>query len=361
MILVIIFVLLFFCALVEVSTQKRYKTLFILLYLFVTLITVFRYGVGADYPGYYIAFNEVPALDDGFIFGRVDAHGEPVYHLLVAIFKYFGYTFRELAMLISIVTMYLFYLYFKKFCNYSLISLFIFFAIYYVVYPFNVIRQGLTIAFFVGVLLPLLLDKRYKLFYLLTILGALFHYSLLIVLICPILCKLKFSKKILILFIVIFFFLPIERLFSPLINSVPYLSVYSDTSSNLLPLLNRLLLFIPIMWMYDKNQDDSYTNKIIFLSVISFILFINFSSYSLISSRLNVYFKSVELSLLPVFFANFKIKSNRIIYFLLLSVILSILFIKSLNTDLYYLKMYQNIPESFGIFDYPIINNFFNY
>lgn len=358
MLLFILFIFLFIFSLIEIWKNVTYKKLFITFWWILSLIVVFRFGVGADYPGYYQAFYEIPALGNGYNFRELDAHGEPGYLFMVALFRYWGLTFRELAIVIGIITMFLYYRFFKLYCSYSLVALFIFYSIYFIVYPFNVIRQGLTSAFFLGVLIPILLQKKYALYTFLTLLGSLFHYSLLLVLILPFFMKVKIQWRLLAILMFIGFIFPIENIFSSFFRRIDVLNIYSEDTGNYWALLIRTLFIIPIIYIR-YNTKDIFIRKISSIGILGFLLFINFYSYSLIASRTSVYFKMLEVSLLPLFFHNMKLSSNRIIVFFVLSIFLIVLFVKSLITDIDYLKLFNNLPNAFSILEYPIINQYF--
>lgn len=358
MILFVLFIFLFTFSLVEIWKNKTYKKLFIIFWWILSIIIVFRFGVGADYPGYYQAFYEVPALGSGYDFRDLNAHGEPGYLFVVALFRYFGLTFRELAIVIGAVTMFLYYRFFKLYCSYSIVSLFVFYSIYFIVYPFNVIRQGFTLAFFVGVLIPILLQKKHILYVILTLIGSLFHYSLLIVLILPLFIKIRLQYYLLLILIFMGLVFPVENLFSSFFSLFDVLNVYSEDSGNYFALLSRILFIIPIIYLY-YNTKDIFIQKIANIGILGFLLFINFHSYSLIASRASIYFKMLEILLLSLFLHSIKLYSNRIIVFIILFLFLAVLFIKALVTDVNYLKIFNNLPDSFSIFEYPIINQNF--
>lgn len=365
MILLFLLVVLFFLSGIEVCKQKKNSKLsFLLLYIPISLITISRFGVGADYPGYYNAFQELNSININGISELllINAHGELGYLFLVYLFGKLGLTFYELAILIAIVTMPLYYIFFKKYCSYSILSLFIFYAIYFVVYPFNVIRQGLTIALFLGVLLPLLFEKKYLLFVIYTILGSLFHYSLLTVLVLPFILKLKLNIRTIFILIILGLIFPLGSLILNIgfLNSINVLSYYLDDSSNIYAFLNRAIFIIPSFYFYAKYDKNSLERKMALISIIGFLIFINFRSYSLIASRTTVYFKIVEIYLLAKYIKDIKLLPNRMLVFNLFSVFLFIIFIKAMNTDITYLKYFGNIPEYESIINYPIYNNHFH-
>ncbi|WP_368106836.1 EpsG family protein [Bacteroides nordii] len=365
MILLLLLVVLFFFSGIEVWKQKKKSKLsFLLLYVLISLIAIVRFGVGADYPGYYNAFQEINSIDINGISELllINAHGELGYLFLVYLFGKLGLTFYELAILIAIITMPLYYIFLKKYCNYSILSLFIFYAIYFVVYPFNVIRQGLTIALFLGVLLPLLFEKKYLLYVIYTVLGSLFHYSLLTVLILPFILKFKFKIGTIYIFIILGLIFPMGNLIMNIgfLNSINVLSYYLDDSSNVYAFLNRAVFVIPSFYYYAKSDKNSVEKKMALISIIGFLIFINFRSYSLIASRTTVYFKVVEIYLLAKYISDIKLLPNKMLVFNLFSIFLFIIFIKAMNTDITYLKHFGNIPEYESIINYPIYNNYFH-
>lgn len=365
MVLFISLSVLFLFASVEVWNQKiNSKYIFFSLYILISLIAIFRFGVGADYPGYYYAFQEVSSANINSIRELliINAHGEFGYLFLVYLFGKLGFTFCELAILIATITMLLYYYFFKKYCSYSILSLLVFYAIYFIVYPFNVIRQGLTISLFLAILIPLLFEKKYILYVLYTLLGSLFHYSLLIVLILPFILKIKIKSEVIYFLIMLGLIFPIGDvvLKMNLFVNIAALSYYLDDSSNILALLNRLIFIIPSLYFYNKSEKNSIERKMALISIIGLLIFIHFRSYSLISSRITVYFKVVEIYLLVKYIKEIKLKSNRMFMYSLFSIMLFVIFIKALNTDIAYLKYFGNFPQYKSIFEYQIYNNYFH-
>lgn len=361
MILILIFILLFAEAFFEICFNIKNKRLFIITYLLLSGIILIRYGVGADYPMYYATFYEIsPVTEADINFINSDFHGEPGYLFLISVFRWLGLEFYQFSIFIGSITMFLFYRFFKKFCNYSFVSLFIFYAVYYIVFPFNVIRQGLTLSLFLGVLLPLLLNKRYYIYIIITLIGSLFHYSLLCILFLPLIINIKITKIILRYIIIISLLFPLEQLFASfnVFSIIKSLSYYEEDSKNIMALLNRIIFIIPAFFIYWKSESLK-ERKIALICIFGFLIFLNFFSYSLISSRISVYFKATEIALCSIFFQKINIHNNKIILLLLLTFFLIIIFIKALNTDLTYLKYFNNIPDHYNIIDYPILNFYF--
>lgn len=365
MVLLLLFLLVFIFSTIELKYPAAYNIkIFNLLYLLLTIIVVFRFGVGADYPTYYQYFEEISDSNITsviYLLGT-NSHGEPLYLFVVWIFSKIGLTFRELAIFFAFVSMSLYYKFFKEICNYSIISLFVFLAIYYVVYPFNVIRQGLTIALFLGILLPLLLKGDIKKYVLLTLLFSLFHYSLMIILILPLITKLNIyiPTFIFCLVIVICFFIPIGKLIIGSLNWMSSIFSYLDSEVNYLAVVNRCIFAIPAFLLYKRSSKDSIEYKISYIYIIGFLIFIVFKDFDLIASRLTAYFKVLEIYIISVVLRKMKIEIfSRYILFGLCSMLLFFLYVKAINTDINYLIQTGNYSYSASIMNYRIRNPYF--
>ena len=176
------------------TKKKRNGTiLFFLLLFFVTL----RYGQGSDYFSYIYLFNnsadrfETALKTNDFNYVTQEIGFAALSYLWI---KILNLSPEALSALFSAISFILTWLFIKKYSYKPIISLFIFYCNFYLIYPFSGIRQGICISIFIYYLVPLLYNKKYIAYYLLSVLLCTIHYSCIILFIIPIVNLVKEYK-----------------------------------------------------------------------------------------------------------------------------------------------------------------------
>lgn len=333
MIFLVFEILLLLLAWGEILSRRTSWSLFRIAFILLSLLTMVRYGVGTDFYNYEYIYKITPALDEG---GLSDVfHGEIGYLFLSSVFKTFGISFWLFNAVFAFVSMYLFYLGIKKYCDYPLFSLLIFYSVFYFTYPFNAIRQGLTIAAFWGILLHFLINRKYKVYTIWTIIFSLFHTSILFALIFPLILKIRLNGRIVMILFLIALIFPTQRIISVVTPSFLYaaLNTYLDVEVSLTAFFARLIFWIPIIYFMIKAPKQSYAyvglEKILNLFLWGIFVYLMFLSLSFIASRLNVYTRILEVILLPLSCFSFKRIINRIIFMFVFSIVLFYLYVKN--------------------------------
>ena len=357
MLYLFIFIVILFLAIFELSSKYIMEKLFNVIFLIITLIAAFRYGVGTDYFGYMNIYNVLPKLDDPY-FSTFETHGEYGYKLIQGIFKLFNLDYTILIFVISIITMYLFYYYIKKNSKSYMVSLLIFYSMYYFTYINNGIRQGLTIGLFLTILLPLLKKKQYWQYIILTLLFSLIHTSIIVVLILP-LIRFDFNKETFLLIIAgatLLSFMNIGFLLKPFGNIYISYQTYLSSRINLLSILSRIIIFIIVIILYKNtsnnvNLEDKSTIK---YYIIGIIIYVVFSRSELMASRLNVYFKCFEISLIPNMIKMLKDNQKKYIISYAICIIMITMWAKEISGALEQGVYYNKV----NILNYPYVSIF---
>ena len=162
------------------STRWEFGILFIAMTLFLML----RYGQGSDYFGYY--YNYLMVSNTEITFPSYDVHGELGYLLICNIFRVLHIPYTIFVVLISVVQMGGLLLFLRRYGVNTPFALLLSVPSLYFVYFMSGLRQGIVIAVLLGVLLPLLEDKRYISYIIGTALCMTIHSVAFIFLLLPV-------------------------------------------------------------------------------------------------------------------------------------------------------------------------------
>lgn len=162
---------------------KNQKIIFIILCLTLVCVSGFRYGLETDYWHYYYIFN-----------GSLKASNlEIAFMLLNKIVYSLTHNFNIFCIIVAILSMGLKGWIFDK-MKYPFTMLLCYYLRFYVLFELNAIRQGLAITFII--LAYMSFDKKQiKKYILFSIIAILFHSSAVIVLLTPLVYRLKLSAK----------------------------------------------------------------------------------------------------------------------------------------------------------------------
>lgn len=155
------------------ETRTAEKIEFWVCFLILTGILVFRYGQGSDYFGY--RYNYYKISDVAITFPNYDVHGETGYQLVCNIFRILHIPFEGLIAFISILQMGFLLVFLKRYKVAYPFALLLIYPTLYLTYLASGMRQGLAIAVFLGVLFPLLENRRYFAYIVGTLLCMTFH------------------------------------------------------------------------------------------------------------------------------------------------------------------------------------------
>lgn len=343
------FVLIVF-SLFEVFQKKTNWRWFNIVYAILAGMTIIRYGVGTDFFNYKLMYEETPAIGKGNVLDMY--HGEVGYLFFSSLFKTFNFNFWIFNGFVALASMSLFYKGIRKYCIYPFMSLMIFYAIFYFTYPFNAIRHGLTLALFWGILLELLLKKQYFLYYVLILIGSLFHISLVFCVVCPLLFRLKLNFKYFFFGGMVGVLFPLGFFIKNFLPGYMYarLVFYADEELSIWAIIIRLIFAIPILYVVNKYGDNTsiQLRKLGYLYLFGIIVYVSFISCAFVASRLNIYFRLLEMVLLPMFIFCFNNKFNRFMLFVYLSLLLGGVLVKNIN------MLIKNSLLDMSFWEYPL-------
>ncbi|MDQ8286134.1 EpsG family protein [Enterococcus faecium] len=332
----IIFICLTLFSLWELMLANVSKWLFYVMYAVLSGLAILRFGIGTDYFSYKYIYEIMPKITEFNGTNLQQIHGEIGFKISIGVSKSLGLSSEVyIAVITGISLLFLlrfFNIYIKE---YKMIALLIFYSMYYFTYINSGIRQGLTICVFLGVGLLLWEKKKYLYYYMLIIMLATFHSSVLIVVFLPFINFLK--KEWILLFITIIslgnFLISVvlkTNLLLSLLPITPYTDVLSLPAFSIRALS---LILIIILYFLTKNNNARFDN-IFYSYLIVFYIYIAFASNSLIASRLHVYFKALEMILVPGYLGLLRLNTRRVLGYIILLTLYPIFWSKEINSQL---------------------------
>lgn len=361
---IIFLILLFFSTFFLLKKQKKivYNILSLLLLGFVTL----RYGQGSDYFSYIFIFQnsaemfEIAIKTNEYSYLTQEIGFAAISYLWL---KIFNFSPETLSALFSAISFLLVWFFIKKYSISPIISLFIYYCTFYLIYPFSGIRQGICIGVFLLYLIPLLYKRKYTIYYVISALLFTIHFSSIILFIIPIVNLVKSYKPfqvylfgLIALLIGLLLYQLLFSFFSSLDLIGGKIEAYTETNSlDIISLLLRISILIPVMQTYKIYERESIIDLFLKIYILGFFLYLIFMASSLISSRLNVYMRHLEIILLVDFLILiFKKKEMRILSYLYIFAIMSVLYTKNINSFIEQGPYRSNV----NFFNYPYVSVF---
>ena len=316
--------------------NREFKLLLIILLVMLTL----RFGQGTDYFAYRYIYNRLSP--DGFDFSIYSTvHGEIGYLILCNLFRYAKLPYEFFIACTAVFQM----LCFARFCKYFKIDtpfvLVLAYPTLYMTYFTSAIRQGIVAAVYLGILIPMLLEKKYKSYIFVTVLCSLIH-SASIVFIFPMVLKkigkIKVAQYGCVVSWIIGFAMTLpavrELVMSVGISGINYY-MKTGLSISIVSVFERLIFLWVVSYFYffinkaKKITEKYQTLYLIYLTSMS--IYGVFLGYSNIASRMSGVMRFVELFLLIYAIRTMKFRNRLIIagFFVLLE---SLMLVKNINS-----------------------------
>ncbi len=317
--------------------NPRSKTLFNFYLVLLLLLAFFRYGVGPDYFAYNDLYSLVntPLLDQiGESVGQ-----ELLFRLLGSTFNYLNFSYQAYLAIVAIITLW----YIRGICleysKYPVFSLYLFYCMFYFVWVFSGIRQGLTLAIGVYYLLHCIDKKNPIKFIIIVGILSLIHQSALILLPFYFLVNLKLKKKTILIGIFICFCISliphsyIMTVISYFPNSHRVEFYYRPENGELavsffdFKSISRLILLISfgVLLTIKSKGEECIQDKIINLYLISFGIYYAFKFIEIVASNLSMYGFILIMIIIPNIYYRFR-NSAKSKIFIFAIIIFSILY-----------------------------------
>lgn len=271
-----------------------------------TIMLVFRFGQGTDYFSYhYLYENEVFFRDIG-------------YSLLSFLCRSAGLPYPVFVAVIALICMALLYRFISRYSKYWFFSLLIVYCVYYMSYFESALRQVMALTIMLGLVIPFFTEKKYVGVFLSMLLAVSFHASALVLFFLPLIKEgdeksdIKFfaylntySTHFLIMVagvVTIILLLDFKLLvgFMPDFIRNRALS-YVSSRPNIFAIINRAIFVVVAYYLALGPKEKIGKNNIFLLKVylLGFGVYCLLAGADLIASRINVYFRIIEIVLLP--------------------------------------------------------------
>lgn len=317
-------------------------------------MTGFRYGVGTDYFTYAWYYNNNPInLIDTITY---TSHMDIGYRILMSIFKSTGIPFEIFAGIIGVIILVTFNKLVRNNSKMILLSLLMFYGSYYHIYVHSAIRQGIALIIFFLAFYRYY-KKGHSLKYITCIIiGALFHKSILITLIIPLIplkvLKLLNNKFVVIgmIFIcIVLGLIGIDGLLVKIISITGISLNYGRDSINILAILLRIINISIILFLFYQRRSSisDWERKQIAIYIIGMSIYFLICRIPMLS-RLIEYFGILEIIIVPNLVYISKIEFNKFCYKFAILFLMGIILFKDLaaavNEGSYYNKNALTYP-----------------
>lgn len=330
----ILFLYLLLISFLDFFNNERLKNIFFYAsFMLLVLFGGLRFDTGWDYPGYQYYYEKVPIITDLFThytdFSSI--YFEPGFKLLMSLLKFIGVNFQGLIFIINLITTWLFFVFINrtgKFLNYKNVMVLLYFSTVFLYTNFSVLRQGIAIGIW---LLSLnYLNKNNLKYYIFVLIGCLFHYTLLIFFILPVMIYLKPRSKFIILLMVaatLVYILGIKwiNLLSPLfpdfiqdkLNHYWSSDRFGSTRSLGIGFVEKFVFMILILYFYFSKLKNGYVRERFYSYMIIYLLYflcyMLFFEANIIYDRTRLYFASFSICIFPFLLMFFTRKSRLFI------------------------------------------------
>ncbi len=341
----IFFVINSFLVLFDFIDKKRKEFGFALSFILLAFLAGARYKIGgSDYNVYEYIYNLTPPSPLKIFQGKFHPFMllvERGYLLINSIFKIFFNKVNYLFLAIGIFSSFLLIKNLKKYSKYVFLGVIIYLGKGYLYYNFVAMRQ--VIAMMVSwYALEFLCQKRFVPYFLLIAIVSTIHSSALIMIPMYFILNKKLSNQKVIILLISFFIIGITGLFGRVLELISFVVPFGDkivfylkgnsTGINIFNFIET----IPILYFVLRHRNlletkNPYFNLFFNCFIFNCIFLFGFFNFAFIT-RVKDYFLIGHLVILPLFLDCFKLRSEKILFILLIIFYFSFVFIRQLLT-----------------------------
>ena len=338
--------------------KKWHDKLFNLYMLFLIGILACRYGQGSDYFSYQHMFEECVTWQN---VTNSNSHGEIGFRILCFLFR--G-KYELFVVALAVFDMLMLYRGIKKFSYNKWLSLCIFFPTGYMSFFYSSFRQGIVISVFLGYLLECIVNKKWKKYYSIVIVLTFIHTSAWVLALVPVILAIPQSLIcILSAIVTVFGWLSMTMVGYMFWSKLPYfgefIEYYVDSFEFVeivFPALERIIsaLLIYLLYHYNKKKNISkYTKEFVNIYIFGLgIYFLVVGASVLVASRIMIYFKLLEIYIVPNLI-QYSSRWKQVVNVMLLF-IATFMLIKNINSYLQQAGYFSHV----SVTEYPYISIF---
>ncbi len=310
------------------------------------MIAGFRYEVGKDYIPYKNIFTNIQDISDYPLI-------EPGFKYLVLALKSLDLNYLCIFFIIGLISLLLYYKGIVLQTKYTYFAFFIFYNTYLVTAIYSGLRQGLVMGIFLS-LLNNMYKRKISHVLLATVIAVSIHITGILILFAYFIPrKLIIPKKVIIaaLYIsLLFLFFDVSKYLFDYFPSyiqmkfIDYAKGF-DEKINFIRVLQRLLLILPFIYYYDLIKKSHKLKYYFYIYLLGYFIYIIFSFNLAFATKINQFFRVLEIIMFPMLLELIRNKTSKIILFTLIVI---------WSTSI--LMLFIGIPENYP---YKIWNVFY--
>ena len=300
--------------LTEGKKQKKSAILYLAVVFFcLTLFASFRYAIGFDYFSYRSIYETISERTFGDILHSY--WYEPLFFVVCKVFSLLGCSFPVFLLWINC---FLFFVAMRFICRYSKlpwVSVYLFITLQFLAYDMNLIRQSISVSFFL-LAHPYLKNRKIVPFTILILIGGLFHNSLLFIWLFYFLLPGINLRKFIIIPIGItvlgyFLFDPLFRLFQPLLPEryAGYFGSYFWNSNSFVYVMPSVLYGL-LIYLFRNRISEPAERSIYLNSALYNFLISLFITKHYILERFSIYPFALSLIAIPEIISSYRVEKD---------------------------------------------------
>jgi len=324
-----------------------------------------RYGQGTDYLTYLSIYANVPPLIQlpnyfAFQYNKIEIG----FFYLMSFFRMFSVHYVLFIAILTFFSLFCIHRFLRRYCPLPLLGLTILFAVYSLTYVESAIRQLVTLSIMLGFVFPDWTDGRRMRAMVGVALASMLHTSSVVLFALPLLFwhpqplfLIEWNRRKSAIWLTLLLAASAVVNFvdlSPIIRFMPsrleytIMSYYAQSGLPSLLALGNRTLFMGIIFVLAWRAKEKLTGpeKLLFnLYCAGYALYLLFMSFDLIASRTSVYFRIVEIALLPLlFYKNRDLIKRTVVALPVLLALLSFLYVKDISAIMHFAEYYNKNP-----------------
>lgn len=348
---------------VEFFTKKTPRVYYMFVFGALTLMLCLRYGQGIDYLSYEYVYYGLPE-DFHEAMTTTNFHGELGWRFICFALRWMHVPFEAFVFVISLLQMFFLWRFIEKYCDNRFLALFLSYHTLYLTYFSSLIRQGIVVAVFLGLLLGWAYEKKFKRYFIVLGLCILIHTASAILLLVPFL-HLKFFKRLWVQLILVGLawaaglFIASGVASELLYDLLPeYVANYfSGAQLSLVASAERIVTYcitVYIYWHYKKikGEAESVMDYLMCIVSASVAVYGLLCASPLVSSRTAYLLKAAEIAILvcSAFKCNWR-KTAVVLFCLALSGVMTV---KNIDSYVELAEYHRHV----NTFNYPYVSVF---
>ncbi|HAN10289.1 MAG TPA: EpsG family protein [Clostridiales bacterium] len=307
-------------AIFSILNKRKLAVVFTLL---LTALAFLRYGVGTDYFSYEFLYNRLQDSVFNEMRYGIDLN-EIGFRGIGSLLKSIGLIYQQYLIFFATANMFFVYKTCKEYSKNPALSMFLYFCLYYLIWTFSGIRQGVTIAIGVYYLLEVIKKNKPLKFIIVVLLLSLIHASALFLLILYCVSKLKISKNQLLIFTIfclIVSILPIGVMISKM-TWIPFYQkinwyTNAELSINLFDFqsLGRIGFLTIAFYFYNLcAREGEFMMKVTNVYIVGLSMYFIFQFSELTAARLSIYAQYLNIIILANILYFYKTTITKTLY-----------------------------------------------